>query len=290
MRRPDEPLPTSHLVDPASARADESEKAVTGHHDRLVAPRVRPSIGDREAGSAVAFDFKAFEKVLLTDNKKYERVKKSDLHDLVELLASGSPKASAVEKEMKKVKADKWKKYGRTRSYLLQAFPELSPKLVNFKTKSLTKGSAGAIVHVLTWESDSGDLDDLSHALVREYVSWKAPAKEVQPFVDKDYAKSGKHYGVGNAATTPGNTGQGDDTHAALGPFTPNVLEFDGPGTLVFEMDQVYQVSMDGGKSWDDIPGSEYTLTREVARKGDKTELTITKSGKGGELTNSTTV
>jgi len=58
------------------------------------------------------FKFKEFEKVLLKDNPKYERIKTSDLHDLVALLEkSAAPNVDAVGKEMKKIKKDKWKKY-----------------------------------------------------------------------------------------------------------------------------------------------------------------------------------
>ena|SRR5436190_7210224 len=93
--------------------------------------------------------FKEFEKILLKDNPKYERVLTSDLHDLVELLqASTSPNAAAVGKEMKKIKKDKWKKYARTKQYLLEEFPDLRPNLMNFRTKSLQGGPAGAINHV----------------------------------------------------------------------------------------------------------------------------------------------
>ncbi|MGE0386829.1 MAG: hypothetical protein AB7Q97_19055 [Gammaproteobacteria bacterium] len=238
------------------------------------------------------FKFSEFEKVLYKDNPRYERIKTSDLHDLVALLESkASPSAEAVGKEMKKIKKEKWKKYARTRSYLLEEFPDLRAKLVKFKTKSLGKGAAGAINHVLTWESDSGDLDDIDHIRVREHVSWGAPDREVAPYVIGEYAKGGHHYGQGNAAFTPGNVGQGDDTHAALGPFSPKVLEFKGPGALRYEMEQVYEMSDDGGKTWSAIPKSKYKILRVVTFEDNKIKLSIAKGGGAGEkVANSTSI
>src|SRR5256885_12541152 len=149
------------------------------------------------------FKFKEFEKVLYKDNPKYERIKTSDLHDLVALLEkSATPNADAVGKEMKKIKKDKWKKYARTRDYLLTEFPTLRANLINFRTKTLAGGPGGAINHVLVWASDSGDLDDLSHLKVREHVSWGSADLVVAPYVIGEYKSGGTHFGQGNAAFT----------------------------------------------------------------------------------------
>jgi len=240
----------------------------------------------------IMFKFKEFEKVLLKDNPKYERIKTSDLHDLVALLEkSATPNVDAVGKEMKKIKKDKWKKYARTREYLLTEFPALRASLISFRTKTLAAGPSGAINHVLVWDSDSGDLDDLSHLKVREHVSWGSADPAVAPFVISEYKSGGNHYGQGNAAFTPGNVGQGDDTHATLGPFSPEVLKFKGPGVLKYEMDQVYELSEDGGSSWKAIPKSTFKIVRVASFEGGKTKLSIAKGGGNGEkIANSTTI
>jgi hypothetical protein len=254
----------------------------------MVVQRVKPN----QYPITIMFKFKEFEKVLYKDNPKYERIKTSDLHDLVALLEkSASPNVDAVGKEMKRIKKDKWKKYARTREYLLTEFPALRANLINFRTKTLAAGSAGAINHVLVWDSDSGDMDDLSHLKVREHVSWGSADPAVAPYVISEYKGGGNHYGQGNAAFTPGNVGQGDDTHAALGPFSPEVLKFKGPGALKYEMDQVYELSEDGGSSWKAIPKSTFKIVRVASFEGGKTKLSIAKGGGNGEkIANSTTI
>jgi len=76
------------------------------------------------------FKLDVFEQHLKKDNSHYERFLKSSLHGLVELLRSRGPKTVAlIAVEMKKVSADKWKKYTNVRKYLLQCFPELTMQL-----------------------------------------------------------------------------------------------------------------------------------------------------------------
>lgn len=229
-----------------------------------------------------------FNRVLKQDNPNYERIKDSSLHALVEVLKKTTPMASEVEREMKKIPKEKWKKYARTRHYILTSFDALVPEIVDFKTERLTAGAAGAIVHVLKWKSSTGDLNDLAHIKVREHVSWDAPNMTTRPYLDPAYQVAGRHYGVGNAAFTPGSTGQGDDTHAALGPFTPQILKLPEGTELEFEMDQVYEFTVDGFR-WEAIPRSNYRILRTVTKDGERVRLTIRKSGGQGEsLENST--
>jgi len=74
------------------------------------------------------FKLDDFKKELKKDNSHYERFIKSSLHDLVAMLERPMPKATAfqVTAEMKKIPDAKWKKYARTKSYLLRSFPGLS--------------------------------------------------------------------------------------------------------------------------------------------------------------------
>ncbi|EMZ7034345.1 hypothetical protein ABE276_002378 [Salmonella enterica] len=198
---------------------------------------------------------------------------------------------------MKNVSAIKWQKYRNTKMYLIRECPglheQLRPHLINFRTRSLTKGGAGAINHSLIWQSDTGSLGDLEHIRVREKVCWQNPARSIQPYVIKEYRQAGTHYGMGNAVFTAGHIGQGNDTHAALGPFSPEVLHFVGPGELEFVITQTYQQSNDHGISWTDIPNGTYRIQRIARRVGTKLRLTIHKmnqSKPGDALSNMTEV
>ena len=75
----------------------------------------------------MAFKLEEFEKMLKKDNSHYEYILKSSLHNLVELLRSTGPKTvPMIAAEMKKVPAEKWKKYANVRKYLLTCFPALA--------------------------------------------------------------------------------------------------------------------------------------------------------------------
>jgi len=151
----------------------------------------------------------------------------------------------------------------------------------------MTKGAGRAIIHRLKWESSTGDLDDLSAMKLREHISWKAPDRNVQPFVIREYRSGGKHWGQGNAASTPADIDHGIDTHSALGPFSPEAFKLGDGVELVFVTGQVYE--MHDGRRWQPIPRSRYRTTRTVSRKGGRLGLQITKAGAGVSVSNSTT-
>ncbi|MBS0054497.1 hypothetical protein [Yersinia sp. Marseille-Q3913] len=229
------------------------------------------------------FQFIDFDRVLRTDNPTYERILCSDLHAVINLVRHGwgTFRVEQLASEMKKISAIKWQKYLKTKQYLIRECPglhdQLRPQLINFRTFNLTAGAAGAIDHTLIWQSDTGVLGDLAHIRVREKVCWQAPEHRVLPYVINEYRQKGVHYGVGNAIYMPGNTGQGNDTHTVLGPFSPKMLNFGGPGELEFVITQTYQQSNDGGRSWTDIPDSTYRIRRIVRCAGTKLQLTIYK-------------
>ena len=243
------------------------------------------------------FKLADFQRELNADNPTFGRILRSDLHEVVALVSRTGFTVQQLAAEMKKVSAEKWLKYVRTKAYLLREFPLLATllrgKLVDFRTVSLTKGGAGAIVHVLGWKSDTGSLADLAHLRVRERIVWPAPAPAAVPYLIPEYRVAGEHFGMGNAVYTQGSAGRGDDTHAALGPFGPPVLTFAGPGSLEYVIAQTYEQSDNAGGTWTAIPDSAYTIRRVVTRVGPKTRLTITKTNNtkpGDTLTNSTDV
>lgn len=75
----------------------------------------------------MAFTTEDFMARIKSDNPTYERVLKSDLHDLVELLKVTPHTATAqqIAAEMGKISDDKWNKYARTRRYILTQLPEV---------------------------------------------------------------------------------------------------------------------------------------------------------------------
>ncbi|MFN0057629.1 MAG: hypothetical protein ACKVX7_04160 [Planctomycetota bacterium] len=162
--------------------------------------------------------------------------------------------------------------------------PRLRGQLVNFQTKSLQAAPGGNIKHVLTWKSSTGDPLDLGHLRVREKVSWPTPPPLVIPYIippdPEDYTRAGAHYGLGNAAFTPGQMGQGDDTHSAMGPFSHLALNFRGPGSLQVTFEQEYQYSDDNGTTWHLIPNSRYTVRRQITWANDKTTVSIVKTNR----------
>lgn len=227
------------------------------------------------------------------DNPTYGRVKTSSLHDLVAVLSAPPFTANDVATELKKImRAEPGKltgRYARSYAYLLREIPglvvALRGKVFNFRTGSLARGPGGTIVHRLFWDSDTGDLGDLAHIRVREHVSWPTPVPPIipnvhieQPDVHTNYRIAGSHAGIGNAASTPGTAGNGNDTHGAYGPFTPACMNYTGAAPLIVTFTQVYQASANGGVTWVDIPNSQYTIRRELRRVGNRTQVTITKT------------
>lgn len=227
------------------------------------------------------FNATEFNKALKTDNPTYERILTSDLNALVALLLKGGFTAQQVAAEMKKITGGKWQKYKLTRAYLIKEIAMLASlvraDLVNFKTKSLTALPGGNIKHDAEWKSDTGDLQDLAYAFVREKVYWDAPSAAAKPFLDPAYQVSGQHFGVGNAVTSPGSAGNMSDTHDAKGAWAPAVFNFTGPGSISYTCKQVYQWSKDNKATWLDIPNSTYEIKREVSLEGTKIKMAITK-------------
>jgi hypothetical protein len=227
------------------------------------------------------YNDQAFQAVLKQDNPTYERYKTSELHALVALLSTGGFTAAQVAAEMKKVPRAKWAKYARTHAYLVREIPLLAPLLraclVNFRTQSLAALPGGNIKHDAVWSSDSGNLGDLAHILVREKVSWQTASPAASAFLDAAYRVAGQHFGVGNAVTSPGTAGNMSDTHDAKGAWTPEVFKFKGPGQVSYLCSQVYQFSDDNRVTWHDIPNSTYEIRRTVSLSGPKLKMEILK-------------
>ena len=216
----------------------------------------------------MAVDPKALKAALKKDNPTYERVLKSDLHDVVDLACKKGVAVKALAKEMRLVKEAKWAKYKNTRTYLLQQVPGLddlvNAKLVQFTTGTIAKGPNGNINHKVVWSSSTGSLADLKNVKVREHVWWDAPSAVTKALVDATYKSAGEHNGMGGV--TLGTQGYGTDEHTGLGPFTQKIFDAqllpqDAVAELV--LDQVYQLSVDNGP-WQDIPNSRFRLRRRV--------------------------
>ena len=215
------------------------------------------------------FEFTKYKAAILKDNPTYERVKTSDLNKLTALLQKGGFTAKKVAAEMYPIPADKWKKYVSTRKYLIKEIPGLddlvTPKPINFATKSLTALGGGNIKHDAEWESNTPKLADLATVLVREKVSWGNASTAASPYLDGAYRNAGQHFGVGNAVTSPGSAGNMSDTHDAKGAWSPEILKFKGPGEISYTCQQVYQYSQDRGTTWHDFPNSTYEIVRTAS-------------------------
>ena len=156
--------------------------------------------------------------------------------------------------------------------------------IVGWHTNSIS-ASSGFLKHQVGWNSSTGNLADLDHIRTREQVSWPACT---WPVLEAGYAAPGQHHGMG---TTAGTQGYNNDTHQASQPFFDITQLRDktnaqylakGAQSAPFVMNQVYQYSTDGGATWHDIPGSQYTLTRTLRRKGWRGKryvYTLTKQG-----------
>lgn len=244
------------------------------------------------------FKFDEFNAALHKDNPNYARIIRSELRIIYEILhnSKGRPHLGELASEMKKVSKSKWRKYTETRRYLEQVFPDLrnllKGRLISFRTASLTKGEGGYINHELRWDSDTGDLNDLTHVRVREHVWWEDPDPAVLQYLDQNdetYKRAGEHFGVGNSAFTRGEAGNSTDTHHPTGPFGPNLVNFAGPGEIEHKIDQEYQYSEDRGQKWYPIPNSRYTIRRKISCTGRNIKVIITKKnidGRGDSCTN----
>ncbi|MDC9605396.1 hypothetical protein [Xenorhabdus griffiniae] len=230
------------------------------------------------------FQVTEFEKVLRTDNPHYERIRHSELHDVVNLVSRGNTfRVEQLVSVMSKVSPERWKKYSKTRSYLIRECPRLlellAPKIIEFHTLNMRKGAGGHIIHDLIWTSSTGVLEDLRHknVRVREKVYWKAPDDSVQPYVIEDYRRQGKHYGVGNAVETQGWVGRSSDSHDAVRLFSPDVLKLRDSDEVEFVMYQTYQQTNGASQNWTDIPLCSYRILRRAKCIGEKIQFTIKK-------------
>jgi len=227
------------------------------------------------------FTLQAFTAELRLDNPNYERLKTSDLHSLVALITSGSFTAGQVAAEMNRISGDKWRKYARTRAYLINQIPMLAAqvgaRLVNFRTQWLLALPGGNIQHDAVWDSASGNLQDLAGVLVRERVSWITALVQARSYLDPAYRIPGQHFGVGNVAASQGSAGMMRDTHAIGGAWNPEIFNFNGPGSVSYLCSQVYQYSDDNRSTWHDIPDSTYEILRTASVVGQQIKMEIIK-------------
>jgi len=232
------------------------------------------------------FNLAQFEQQLLLDNPTFERILRSDLHDLVVLLRKGGFSAMQAATEMNKIAPAKWMKYARSKTYLRREIPMLAdmvpegPIPVKFTTTLMQSEMADTILrHQFKWESDTGSLADLSTVVIRENVTWgQWPQALTNCIGDAHaaYTHPGHHVGL---ATNHGNIGGGQDDHSLLGPFNQAILAYTGPAQSA-SMNQVYEYSFNSVR-WLPIAGSEYTIVREVApQPGNRVKLSLTKTSK----------
>jgi hypothetical protein len=232
------------------------------------------------------FNLAQFEQQLLLDNPTFERILRSDLHDLVVLLRKGGFSAMQAATEMNKIPPAKWMKYARSKTYFRREIPMLAdmvpegPIPVKFTTTLMQSEMADTILrHQFKWESDTGSLADLSTVVIRENVTWgQWPQALTNCIGDAHaaYTHPGHHLGL---ATNHGNIGGGQDDHSLLGPFNQTILSYTGPAQSA-SMNQVYEYSFNSVR-WLPIAGSEYTIVREVApQPGNRVKLSLTKTSK----------
>jgi hypothetical protein len=226
---------------------------------------------------------------LIKDNPTFERILRSDLHDLVVMLRRMPPNYTLqqVAAEMKKVSRDKWVKYTRTRQYLERELIGLTALLraipTDFKTTAMTSQMGDTILrHTFTWKSDTGSLQDLAQAVTREHVRWPQWPPAITAFINPAfgaaYMTPGSHHGLANA--NPASSGSGQDDHGLFGPFNQTIIDYRGP-LIQAPMDQTYQYSHDR-VNWQDIPGSSFTIVRSAeGAAGGKVKLSLTKTRVG---------
>jgi hypothetical protein len=231
------------------------------------------------------FSVADLDRELRRDNPNFDRFLRSDLHALVAILrrtpATLTPNIVAA--EMKKVTAEKWRKYAHTRRYLESVIPTLTALLratpTEFTTVRMSSQMNDAILrHEFRWTSDTGSMQDLAQVFTRERVTWQqwpaALTNCIGPSHGEEYTRPGQHTGLAN---NPANIGKGQDDHALLGPFNETVLNYNGPAVRAL-MEQVYEYSHDR-VDWLPIPHSTYSIVREVsAIAGGRVQIKITKT------------
>jgi hypothetical protein len=232
------------------------------------------------------FNLAQFEQQLMLDNPTFERILRSDLHDLVLLLRKGGFSAMQAATEMNRIAPAKWMKYAQSKTYLRREIPMLAdmvpagPVPIKFTTTLMQSEMADTILrHQFKWESDTGSLADLSTVVIRENVSWgQWPQALTNCIGDAHaaYTHPGHHVGL---AVNHGNIGRGQDDHSLFGPFNGTILAYTGADQSA-PMNQVYEYSFDNAR-WLPIPESEYTIVREVApQPGNRVKLSLTKTNK----------
>jgi hypothetical protein len=226
---------------------------------------------------------------LLRDNPTFERVLRSDLHDLVVMLRRTPPSYTLqqIAAEMKKISRDKWMKYTRTRQYLEREFIGLTALMraipTDFKTTAMNSQVGDTILrHTFTWKSDTNSLQDLAQTVTREYVRWPLWPAAITAFINPAfgaaYMAPGSHHGL--AAANPASSGSGQDDHGLFGPFNQTIIDYRG-ALILAPMDQVYQYSHDRA-TWYDIPNSNFTIVRSAeGQAGGRVKLSITKTRVG---------
>jgi hypothetical protein len=233
----------------------------------------------------MTFEIAALERELRQDNSHYERFRQSSLHSLVGALRGGFPQPSPanIATIIKTIPLDKWRKYKNAKKYLMKEIPGIAPlvrdylgQIVEFHTVSMRKRYDGGIVHTVGWRSSTGNLEDLFHVETRESVQWGNPAVSALEYLALAYRQGGSHNGN---LTASANTGENDDGHELVGPFQhPASMRFRGPGEHRFVMNQTYEYSDDGCRTWNTIPNSAFRITRTLGALNNYPLFTVRKT------------
>jgi len=158
--------------------------------------------------------------------------------------------------------------------------PEGDAQLINFRTVSMAAGSAANLVHVVGWESSTGNLGDLATVYTREQVSWDGAPAEFG--MGGEYAGAGVHNGLGSNNATGGQT---DDNHSIIPTGFKCPEDFaDGTDSAVWTMRQEYQVKT-ADTDWQPIPGATYEISRRFQRQGRTLVVHCHKQGTGTDNT-----
>jgi hypothetical protein len=147
--------------------------------------------------------------------------------------------------------------------------------IVNFGTESMADGGANNLHHVVSWESDTGDLSDLDGIFTREHISWDDPPEEFG--AAGEYAGAGEHHGLGQNSAVGG---QAVDDHSVIPTGFNYKLDADGESST-WMMYQQYEVYTPEAGDWQPIPGASYEITRWFERQGAALVAYCAKRGTG---------